>query len=164
MKKLLLVSLCAFLAGSAAVSPALAQVMPNDLKWGPAPAGLPAGAQLAVLSGDPGAEGMFTIRLKFPPGYAVAPHHHPAPELVTVMDGTMGLGMGDVTDKPKAASLGVGGYIAMAPNMNHFAFTDTGAVVQITSHGPFQIIYANPADDPRGAAAAGAAKAPERGK
>jgi quercetin dioxygenase-like cupin family protein len=148
MIRMLLVSLAAAaLAGSAAN----AQMMPTDLKWGPAPPGLPAGAQVAVLSGDPTKEGMFTIRLKFPAGYSVAPHHHPTPELVTVMEGSMSLGMGDVPDKAKAASLGVGGYIAMAPNMNHYAFTDTGVTVQITSHGPFQIIYVNPKDDPRNA-------------
>jgi hypothetical protein len=33
--------------------------------------------------------------------------------------------------------------------MNHYAFTTGGATVQITSHGPFQIVYVNPADDPR---------------
>jgi quercetin dioxygenase-like cupin family protein len=138
-------------AAAIAVGPASAQVMPSDLKWGPAPPGLPAGAQLAVLSGDPTKEGMFTIRLKFPAGYSVAAHHHPTPELVTVMEGSMSLGMGDVADKAKAGTLGVGGYVAMAPNMNHFAFTDSGATVQITSHGPFQIIYVNSKDDPRGA-------------
>lgn len=143
-----MLSLCAATIATGAAS---AQVMPADLKWGPAPPGLPAGAQLAVLSGDPVKEGMFTIRLKFPAGYAVAPHHHPTPELVTVMDGSMSLGMGDTADKAKAANLGVGGYIAMAPNMNHYAFTDGGATVQITSHGPFQIVYVNPADDPRNA-------------
>jgi hypothetical protein len=57
--------------------------------------------------------------------------------------------MGDTADKAKAGTLGVGGYVAMPPNMNHYAFTDGGATVQITSHGPFQIIYVNPADDPR---------------
>jgi len=144
----------ALLAGSAAQ----AQLNSGDLKWGPAPPGLPPGAQLAVLSGDPTREGMFTIRLKFQPGYAVAPHHHPTPELVTVMDGQMGIGMGEVADKPKAARLGVGGYVALAANMNHYAFTDGGATIQITSHGPFQIIYVNPADDPRNA------KRPERGE
>ena len=143
----LMLSLCvAAFAGSTAS----AQLMPADLKWGPAPPGLPPGAQVAVLSGDPGKEGMFTIRLKFPAGYAVGPHHHPAPELVTVMEGALSLGMGDMADKDKAASLGVGGYIAMAPNMNHYAFTQGGATLQVTSHGPFQIVYANPADDPRG--------------
>jgi quercetin dioxygenase-like cupin family protein len=158
MTRTLMISLCAAaLAGSAAS----AQTMPNDLKWGPAPPGLPAGAQIAVLSGDPTKEGMFTIRLKFPANYSVAAHHHPTPELVTVMEGSMSLGMGDVADKAKAAKLGVGGYAVAPANMNHFAFTDTGATIQITSHGPFQIIYVDPKNDPRGAA--GAAPAPADG-
>jgi quercetin dioxygenase-like cupin family protein len=137
-------------AAALASSSASAQVMPNQLKWGPAPPGLPAGAQVAVLSGDPAKEGMFTIRLKFPPGYSVAPHHHPTPELVTVLNGTMSLGMGGTAVKAKAKTLGVGGYVALAPNMNHYAFTTKGSTIQITSHGPFQIVYVNPKDDPRG--------------
>jgi quercetin dioxygenase-like cupin family protein len=155
MTRLLILGLAAAaLAGSAAN----AQVMPGDLKWGPAPPGLPAGAQVAVLSGDPTKEGMFTIRLKFPAGYSVAPHHHPTPELVTVMEGTMSVGMGDTADAAKASSLGVGGFVEMPQNMNHFASTAGGATIQITSHGPFQIIYVNAADDPRNA------KAAERGR
>jgi quercetin dioxygenase-like cupin family protein len=132
----------------------------KDLKWGPAPPGLPAGAQLAVLSGDPGKEGMFTIRLKFPANYSVAPHHHPTDELVTVIEGQTSVGMGDTLDRAKAAALTEAGYVAMPANMNHYAFTTSGATIQITSHGPFQIVYVNPKDDPRNAAA----KAPERGR
>lgn len=155
MTRLLMLGLAAAaFAGSAAS----AQVMPGDLKWGPGPPGLPAGAQVAVLSGDPGQEGMFTIRLRMPAGYAVPPHQHPAPELVTVMEGQLSVGMGETADRAKAANLGVGGYIALAPNMNHYAFTDSGATIQITSHGPFQIIYVNAADDPRNA------KPAERGR
>ena len=164
MVRPLMLSLCAAaLAGSAAS----AQIMPSDLKWGPAPPGLPAGAQLAVLSGDPTKQGMFTIRLKFPAGYSVAPHHHPTPELVTVMDGSLSVGMGEVADPAKASSLGVGGFVDMPPNMNHFASTATGVTIQIVSHGPFEIIYVDPKNDPRGAGAPGAAAAPvatERGR
>ena len=47
-------------------APAQAQVNSADLKWGPAPPVLPAGAQMAVLSGDPGKAGTFVIRLKMP--------------------------------------------------------------------------------------------------
>jgi hypothetical protein len=37
----------------------------------------------------------------------------------------------------------------MAPaNMNHYAWTKGGAVVQVSAEGPFALIYANPADDP----------------
>ena len=148
MIRTLMLSLC---ATSIAASAANAQMMPADLKWGPGPPALPPGAQVAVLSGDPAKEGMFTIRLKFPAGYAVGPHHHPTPELVTVIEGTFSMGMGDMADKDKAATLGVGGFIEMPPNMNHYASTDAGATVQVTSHGPFQVIYVNPADDPRNA-------------
>jgi quercetin dioxygenase-like cupin family protein len=145
MTRLLLLALPLLLAGSAAK----AQMNPNAMKWGPAPPGLPAGARLAVLSGDPGKEGMFTIRLKFPANYAVPPHHHPSDELVTVINGQLSLGMGNNLNRRRAASLIQGGYAVAPANMNHYAFTRGGATVQITAHGPFQIIYVNPRDDPR---------------
>ena len=154
MGRFVLAAVAAFLAGTAAQ----AQINTTDLKWGPAPPGLPAGAQLAVLSGDPTKEGMFTIRLKFPAGYQVMPHWHPSDELVTVIEGQVSAGMGDAFDRAKAARLAQHGYILMPARMNHYAFTDGGATIQITSHGPFQITYVNPAHDPRNA------KRPERGE
>lgn len=145
MKRLFLIALAALLAGSAAQ----AQVNNADLKWGPAPPGLPAGAQLAVLSGDPGKPGLFTMRLKFPPGYRVAPHHHPTDELVTVINGQLSLGMGNSANRRRTASLVQGGYVVAPAGMNHYASTRSGATIQITAQGPFQIIYANRRDDPR---------------
>jgi quercetin dioxygenase-like cupin family protein len=126
-----------------------AQMNPADLKWGPAPAAFPKGARLAVLSGDPSKEGMSTIRLRFPPGYAVAPHHHPTDELVTIISGQLSLGMGDTMNRAKAKTLLAGGYAAAPAKMNHYGFTRTGATVQVTFHGPFAMTYANPKDDPR---------------
>src|SRR5262245_61834051 len=66
-------------------------VAAQDIKWGPAPASIPAGAQAAVLYGDPGKEGLFALRLKLPKGYHIAPHTHPKPEIVTVISGTLRL-------------------------------------------------------------------------
>jgi quercetin dioxygenase-like cupin family protein len=145
MRKLLLVSLSAFLVGSTAQ----AQMNPAQMKWGPAPPGLPPGARLAVLSGDPNKQGMFTIRLRFPAGYRVMPHRHPTDELVTVIQGQTSIGMGRTFSPRRATNLVQGGYVALAANMNHYAFTRAGATIQITSHGPFQIVYVNPAHDPR---------------
>jgi quercetin dioxygenase-like cupin family protein len=145
MRILLLVSLGAFVAGSAASAP----VNNADLKWGPAPPGLPKGAQATVLSGNPEKEGMFTIRLKFPKGYTVQPHHHATDELVTVIQGRIALGMGDSFNRARMKTLSQGGYAVAEAKMNHYVTSPTGGIVQITSHGPFQIIYANPKDDPR---------------
>jgi quercetin dioxygenase-like cupin family protein len=148
MQKLLFIGLAAFLVSSTAV----AQINSKDLKWGPAPPGLPAGAQATVLSGDPDKAGMFTIRLMFPANYSVQPHHHPTDELVTVIDGQLSLGMGDTFDKAKSTTLDADGYVALPSNMNHYAHTSSGATLQITAQGPFQITYVNPKDDPRNAA------------
>ena len=74
---------------------ASSQVNPNQLKWGPAPPGLPPGAQLAVLSGNPGAAGPFVIRVRFPAGYTVRPHRHPTDEYVTVISGNVSYGTGE---------------------------------------------------------------------
>ena len=38
--------------------------LPQDIKWGAAPPSLPAGAEAAVLYGDPQKEGMFALRIK----------------------------------------------------------------------------------------------------
>ena len=41
-----------------------------------------------------------------------------------------------------------GGFATAPADMNHYAFTRTGAVVQIDAAGPFAMTYVNPADDP----------------
>lgn len=125
-----------------------AQVNSADLKWGPAPPVFPAGAQMAVLSGDPGKAGVFVVRLKFPAGYKIPAHHHPTDEYVTVMSGDFSLGMGDKLDPAKSAALKPGGFAEAPKGMNHFAFTKAGGVVQVSSEGPFAMTYVNPKDDP----------------
>ena len=76
-------------------------VQPQEIEWGPAPAALPAGAQVAVLLGDPSKQGLFAMRLKVPKGYSIPPHSHPAQEVVTVVSGTINLGMGETADQSK---------------------------------------------------------------
>jgi anti-sigma factor ChrR (cupin superfamily) len=121
---------------------------PDQLQWMPAPSVLPKGAQLSVLSGDPGKAGPFTIRLKAPAGYKIPAHNHPTAERVTVISGDFHFGMGDKLDDAKAEKLGSGGFVDLPAKMNHYAFMSTETMVQIDSEGPFAITYVNPADDP----------------
>ena len=123
-------------------------MQPEQIKWGPAPPTLVKGAELAVLAGDPASAGPVTLRLKLPAGYAIAPHWHPTDERVTVISGHLGLGMGDTLDKQKSVVLKPGGYAVAAAKMHHFAWTKSGAIVQVDLMGPFAITYVNPADDP----------------
>ena len=122
-----------------------------DLKWGDAPPSLPAGAKVAVLSGDPGKEGMFTIRLQMPAGYKIPAHTHPTDEIVTVISGTCSFGMGPKYDEAAAKDQPAGAFVVLPAGMQHFAGSKAGCVVQVQSTGPFQVVYVNPADDPRGA-------------
>ena len=62
---------------------------PDTLKWGPAPPSYPKGAEFAIITGNPGQEGPFVLRIKAPAGYKVPPHVHPADENVTVISGTV---------------------------------------------------------------------------
>lgn len=150
-----LASIAAMAAISAALaSPAFAAdehkvLAPQEIKWSPGPASLPKGAEVAVLSGDPAKEGPFTMRLKFPKGFQIAPHNHPKPEVVTVISGAFRIGMGDTAEPAKAKALPPGGFFAFPAGMNHFAMADEETVVQLNSVGPWGVKYVNEKDDPR---------------
>ena len=124
-------------------------VSPQDIQWGSAPPVLPPGAEAAVLFGDPGKEGLFALRVKFPAGYAIPPHTHPVDEVVTVVSGTFKLGMGETADQSAATPLPAGSFFALPPKMAHFAYVEEETVVQITTIGPWGLTYVNPEDDPR---------------
>ena len=124
---------------------------PDAVAFGPAPAFVPAGAQLAVLECNPmAASGDYTVRLKMPAGYRIAPHWHPKRENVTVISGTFKVGMGDSFDESKMATFPAGSFAYLDPDMHHYAMADDDVVVQIHGSAPVQFNYVNPNDDPSG--------------
>ena len=118
------------------------------IKWGPPPPAFPAGAKFAVIDGDPAATGLVTVRFELPAGYKVAPHWHPTDENITVLSGTFSIGMGDTLDTAHGKTIRAGGYAVAPATMHHYAWTKTGATLQVTMTGPLSITYVNPADDP----------------
>lgn len=123
--------------------------LPSDLQWTDAPPGLPSGAKMAVLDGDPTKKGSFTVRLQAPDGYRVSPHTHPTAERITVITGMFHVGMGDKFEESAGRELPPGGFVVLPAGMSHYAWVSGETVIQIQSEGPFQIKYVNPADDPR---------------
>ena len=131
---------------SAAVGGDTAQAA--GLAWGPAPAIFPAGAKMAVVSGDPSKEGSFQVQLSFPDGYKVAPHFHPTAEVIEVKEGTFLVGKGDKLDPKKTKAMEQGDTASMPAGMHHFGIAKGATIVAVSAQGPFALTYVNPADDP----------------
>ena len=147
MRPVYSIAVLAALAAFAAPSMRAAAQAPT-YKWGPAPAVFPAGVKMAVLQGDPGKAGLFTVRLDMPDGYRVAPHFHPTDENITVIKGTLRVGMGDTMDPAHMMTLPVGAFASAAANQHHSATARGRTIVQVHAMGPFMLTYVNPADDP----------------
>ncbi|MBO0698064.1 MAG: cupin domain-containing protein [Zavarzinella sp.] len=122
--------------------------LPDDVKWVDGPPGLPPGAQMAVLDGDPTKPGLFTVRAKMPDGYIVPPHWHSADENLTIISGSFGLGVGDKLEPSKVRYLPAGSYARLGKEERHYAICKGETVIQVHAVGPFDIHYVNPADDP----------------
>ncbi|MFL6301878.1 MAG: cupin domain-containing protein [Terriglobales bacterium] len=129
---------------------------PDDMKWTAASNSLPAGAQVAVLEGDPMKSGPYTIRLKFPNNYRIPPHYHSKVEHVTVISGNLRVGMGDTVDEKSMNGFGPGSFAAIEPNTHHYGLVKNdnilkgkGTVIQLHGEGPWDIHYVNASDDPR---------------
>ena len=119
------------------------------VRWGPGPATMPTGTQLAVLEGDPTKAGMFTIRIKFPAGMHIAPHFHTQVEHATVVAGTLHIGMGVRFDSAATTPLRAGSFGFWPAGMRHFAWMEGETVLQLHGQGPWTVTYVNAADDPR---------------
>jgi quercetin dioxygenase-like cupin family protein len=124
-------------------------VAPDELQWAPGPGSLPPGAEFVLIEGNPSEPGPLTLRLKFPAGYRIPAHTHPAIEHITVLAGVFNVGMGDALDETQGRAMPVGSFVVMPVGHTHFAWTDEETIVQLHSMGPWGIDYVDPANDPR---------------
>lgn len=129
---------------------------PDDVKWTAAPNALPAGAQIAVLEGDPMKPGPYTMRLKLPNNYRIPPHYHAKTEHVTVLNGNIRVGMGDTFDEKSMNGFGAGSFAVIDAGAHHYAMVRNDnilkgkdTIIQLHGEGPWEIHYVNASDDPR---------------
>ena len=121
----------------------------GELTWKDAPPSLPAGAEVAILEGDPEKKGPFTLRIRLPAGYRVEPHTHPVDERVTVLSGTLHAATGRTFDKTKARAMTEGGFVFVPARTPSYVWTTEETVFQLHGTGPWGVDYVDPADDPR---------------
>jgi quercetin dioxygenase-like cupin family protein len=144
----LLIMFMLTLVSGAGAQPGPLLVAPAELKWQDAPPVISPGVKMAVLQGDLSQAGPYTYRLQLPAGYKVMPHRHPGDEHVTVLSGTLYMGIGEKFDPEKAKVLPTGGFLVVPAQIPHFGWSQDESVVQVHGMGPSGITYVNPADDP----------------
>ena len=105
--------------------------------------------KIAVIEGPLNAPVPIMFRLKFPANYKVPPHWHPGIEHITIISGTLNMGMGDKFDASQSHALTTGSVAIMPPRTNHFVWTTEETIGQVHSIGPWSVTYVDPADDPK---------------
>ncbi|MGA7837844.1 MAG: cupin domain-containing protein [Ignavibacteriaceae bacterium] len=113
------------------------QLNEKDLVWR---SGMP-GTLISILEGDPKSDSLYTLRLKIPANYIVKPHSHTSNERVTILSGSVYVGLGDKIDKNNSVKFIAGGYYVNPPDLHHYVWTDEPAEIQITGIGPWVVNY-----------------------
>lgn len=109
---------------------------PDEMKWGPQDGLALPGMSQTNLVGDPAKPGPYTLRLKFPPGYKLAPHTHPNSREVTILSGTLYTGYGEKFDPAALKALPAGSFYTEPANLPHFVETRGEVLIQVSGTGP----------------------------
>ena len=124
------------LARAAELNPAAVTFkLPDQIAWS-APSA--AGAQNAVLVGDPAKEGLYVVMVKWPAGNHFShPHFHPHDRFITVLKGTWWVGTGTKFDPEGTVPMPAGTFVTHYGQQVHFDGAKTeDAVLLIVGEGP----------------------------
>ena len=114
---------------------------PQDVRWF-IPAYYGDGRLRAHLRGDSSKAGDWIDRVRIPGGSRVPAHTHPDDEIVTVIEGTWYLGIGERFDEAKLKAYPAGSFILVPADVPHFLATREGPViVQVSGRGMFRTNY-----------------------
>ena len=103
--------------------------------------------KIAILQGDPMTAGRsYTVRLSCTDGAKFAPHFHPATENVTILKGTLLLGMGSKWDDAAMKEIPVGGFVSAPPQMRHYVQCKGDGILQVNGVGPLVVNFVGPDD------------------
>src|SRR5215475_11955660 len=129
---------------SEADAAAFVRMTPEQVRWHDV-ADSP-GVRMATIAGDPSGQGIYVVRVRFPPHVMDRPHWHPHDRYVTVLKGTWYTGTGATFDPHQAVPLEAGSYMFHPAHALHWdgSNTDEEVVVQIFGVGPADTTPADP--------------------
>jgi len=144
---LILCALCVVLSASAiassakmtsAMSPTI--VMPGGVKWSPVPG--VANCWVATIYGTPdkAGSGEYAQRYKLADGLKFPVHYHLQTEQVTVLSGTLLVGLGDKFDASKLSPLAAGSFVAIPAHLNHFAQAKGETILEVHGMAPASMV------------------------
>lgn len=120
---------------------------PSEMSWtSQGPLAAP-GMEQVNLVGNPSRPGAYTLRLKFPKGFKIAPHSHPDAREVTIISGVYATGYGDTFDSAKLKILPAGSFYTEPANIPHFIEIEEDTVLQVSGTGPSGRKLVNPFDN-----------------
>ncbi len=117
------------------------RVSPDNLVWQDLE-NVPTGAKVAYIEGYFRNEGIFTVRVKFPPYYKLPAYWQLTDESVTVLEGTVFVKRGEVMDTTNAEKFTIGCYYTTLKEYHCFVFTQSdGCTLQISGLGPWELNF-----------------------
>jgi quercetin dioxygenase-like cupin family protein len=125
----------------AAAMPSPIIVTPSQITW-ESNSSLPGGVKMATLSGDSTKAGWYVVRFNMPDGAKFPPHFHGGAEYVTVIQGTLLVGLGTTMDMSKMKALPAGSYVEVPAKLPHYAAARGNTVIQISGSGPMTMTAA----------------------
>lgn len=141
-------ALCSAVAVAQTTAPGVMALTPSEMKWTQGALAMP-GMEQVNLVGDPAKPGPYTLRLKFPAGYKLAPHTHPDSREVTILSGIWYTGYGEKSDPAALKALPAGSFYTEPANVAHFVETREPVIIQVSGTGPSARKFVNPADNPK---------------
>ena len=134
-------ALGALLSAPAEPTKRVIALAPPDIRW-VTPPYYTDGRQRAYPRGDSSKGGDWIDRVRIPGASRVLAHTHPDDEIVTVIEGTWYLGVGDRFDETTLKAYPAGSFIVIPAAVPHFLATKGGpVVVQVSGHGAFRTNY-----------------------
>lgn len=93
--------------------------------------------QTKILHGNPSAEGLYIMRIRFPAGASSSPHSHDKDRFITVIEGIWYAGTDDSHNMDKTVAIPAGGFMKHPAGAIHYDGAKSSAVVvEIRGMGP----------------------------
>jgi hypothetical protein len=112
---------------------AVAITLPDQIQWTRSAAG----ADVAVMYGDPAKPGLYVVLNRWTPGNMSRPHWHPNDRVITVLKGTWWVGSNDKFDPDSTVPVPPGSVVTHFGKEVHYdGAKDEETVLMIVGEGP----------------------------